>query len=112
MAFSPGSGNTIGGLLVVHCMKAVFNGQVIAESDETVVVEGNHYFPPESVKLEFFSDPTGKSTHCPWKGDASYRDVVVDGETAANGSWSYPEPKEKAAEIKDHIAFYPAVTVS
>jgi uncharacterized protein (DUF427 family) len=93
-------------------MKAVFNGQVIAESDETVVVEGNHYFPPQSVKSEFFSDPTGKSTHCPWKGDASYRDVSVDGETAANVAWSYPEPKEKAAEIRDHVAFYPAVTVS
>ncbi len=95
-----------------HAMKAVFNGQVIAESDETVVVEGNHYFPPQSVKAEFFSEPTGRSTHCPWKGDAGYRDVVVDGETAANAAWFYPEPKEKAAEIKDHIAFYPAVTVS
>jgi uncharacterized protein (DUF427 family) len=93
-------------------MKAVFNGQVIAESDETVVVEGNHYFPPQSVKSEFFSDPTGKSTHCPWKGDSSYRDVVVNGETASNAAWFYPEPKEKAAEIKDYIAFYPAVTVS
>ena len=93
-------------------MKAVFNGQVIAESDETVVVEGNHYFPPQSVNSEFLSDPTGKSTHCPWKGDASYRDVSVDGETAVNVAWSYPEPKEKAAEIRDHVAFYPAVTVS
>jgi uncharacterized protein (DUF427 family) len=93
-------------------MKAVFNGQVIAESDDTVVVEGNHYFPPESVKDDFLSVPTDHSTHCPWKGDASYRDVVVNGETAANAAWFYPEPKEKAAEIKDHVAFYPAVTVS
>jgi uncharacterized protein (DUF427 family) len=93
-------------------MKAVFNGQVIAESDATVVVEGNHYFPAESVRMEFFSEPTGRSTHCPWKGDAGYRDVVVEGETAANAAWFYATPKDKAAEIKDHIAFYPVVTVS
>ncbi len=105
-------GNSGGVLLVVHGMKAVFNGQVIAESDETVVVEGNHYFPPQSVKLEFLSDPTGKSTFCHWKGEAAYRDVVVAGETASNAAWFYPTPKEKATEIKDHIAFYPAVTVS
>ncbi len=76
-------------------MKAVFNGQVIAESDETVVVEGNHYFPPQSVKSEFFSDPTGKSTHCPWKGDANYRDVVVNGETASNAAWYYPSRRRR-----------------
>jgi uncharacterized protein (DUF427 family) len=93
-------------------MKAVFNGHVIAESDATVVVEGNHYFPPESVKLEFFSEPTGRSTHCPWKGEASYRDVVVGGEIASNAAWFYAEPKEKAAEIKGHVAFYPVVAVS
>jgi len=93
-------------------MKAVFNGQVIAESDATVVVEGNHYFPAESVNLEFFSEPTGHSTHCPWKGDSSYRDVTVGSETASNAAWFYPQPKEKAAEIKDHIAFYGVVDVS
>ena len=93
-------------------MKAVFNGQIIAESDATVVVEGNHYFPPDSVKLEYFSAPTGRSTHCPWKGDAGYRDIVVDGEVASNASWFYADPKEKAVAIKDHVAFYPVVTVS
>ena len=93
-------------------MRAVFNGQTIAESDDTVMVEGNHYFPPESVKREFLSEPTGHSTHCPWKGDASYYDVTVDGESASNAAWFYPEPFEKAVEIKDHVAFYPAVTVS
>jgi uncharacterized protein (DUF427 family) len=93
-------------------MKAVFNGHVIAESDATVVVEGNHYFPPNSVNMEFFSEPTGRSTHCPWKGDAGYRDITVDGEVASNAAWFYAAPKDKAAEIKDHIAFYPAVTVS
>ncbi len=92
-------------------MKAIFNGQVIAESDETVVVEGNHYFPPSSVNMEFFSAPTGHSTHCPWKGDAEYRDVVVGGQTAANAAWFYPQPKDKAAEIKDHVAFYGVVDV-
>lgn len=96
----------------MNFMKAVFNGQVIAESDETVLVEDNRYFPPQSVNSEFFSEPTGKSTYCPWKGDARYRDVSVDGETAANVAWSYPKPKGKVAEIKDHVAFYPAVTVS
>ena len=93
-------------------MHAVFNGQVIAESDETVVVEGNHYFPPASVKSEFLSEPTGRSTHCPWKGDAGYRDVVVGDQTASNAAWFYPEPLEKAENIRDHVAFYPAVTVS
>ncbi|MEL6892704.1 MAG: DUF427 domain-containing protein [Actinomycetota bacterium] len=92
-------------------MKAVFNGTVIAESDETVVVEGNHYFPPASVKREFFSTPTGHSTHCPWKGDAGYLDVTVDGQTATNAAWFYEAPLEKATHIKDHVAFYPAVTV-
>lgn len=92
-------------------MKAVYNGTVIAESDETVVVEGNHYFPPQSVKSEFLV-PTDHSTICPWKGTSSYYNVTVGGETAPNAAWYYPAPKEKAAEIKDHVAFYPAVTVS
>ena len=92
-------------------MRAVFNGQVVAESDATVVVEANHYFPPESVKMEFFSAPTEHHTHCPWKGDARYRDVVVGSERASNAAWFYPSPFEKAEAIRDHIAFYPAVTV-
>ncbi len=92
-------------------MRAVFNGTVIAESDDTVVVEGNHYFPPDSVKNEFFT-PTDHSTVCPWKGTSSYYDVTVDGETASNAAWYYPEPKDAASEIKDHVAFYPVVTVS
>ena len=91
-------------------MKAVLNGTVLAESDATVVVEGNHYFPKESVNLGFFS-PTAHSTHCPWKGDASYYDITVDGQTQSNAAWYYPAPKEKATEIKDHVAFYGVVTV-
>jgi uncharacterized protein (DUF427 family) len=93
-------------------MKAVFNGQVTAESDETVVVEGNPYFPPSSLKMDYFSEPTGHCTHCPWKGDAEYRDITVDGRTASNAAWSYPQPKEKAAEIAGHVAFYGVVDVS
>lgn len=93
-------------------MKAEFNGQVIAESDETVIVEGNHYFPLTSIQSEFFSKPTGHSTHCPWKGDAGYLDVTVSGQTATNSAWFYDAPFEKAAQLKDHVAFYPAITVS
>ncbi len=93
-------------------MKAEFNGQVIAESDETVVVERNHYFPASSIKQEFFSAPTGHSTHCPWKGDAGYYDITVDGRTASNAAWFYAAPFEKATNIKDYVAFYPVVTVS
>ena len=68
-------------------------------------------FPAESVKSEYFT-PTDHSTHCPWKGDSSYYDITVDGETKSNAAWYYPAPKDKAAEIKDHVAFYNVVTVS
>ena len=91
--------------------KAVFNGTVIAESDHTEIVEGNHYFPPQSVRTEFLS-PTDLSTACPWKGDASYYDIEVGGQKATNSAWYYPAPKEKAAHIKDHVAFYPVVEVT
>jgi uncharacterized protein (DUF427 family) len=90
---------------------ATFNGRVIAESDRTVVVEGNHYFPPDSVVAGVL-EPTARHTHCPWKGDASYYDVVVDGRRSENAAWYYPTPKDAAAEIKDHVAFYPVVTVT
>lgn len=90
--------------------KAVFNGQVIAESDNTVVVEGNHYFPPDSVNRDYLA-PSSAHTTCPWKGVASYYDVEVDGKTAAGGAWYYPEPSPAAAEIKDHIAFWRGVKV-
>lgn len=93
-------------------MRAIANGTVIAESDATVVVEGNHYFPPESIKREFFAEAaSGRSTVCPWKGTASYFDITVDGQTLDNVAWTYAEPKTDAASIRDHIAFYPAVTV-
>lgn len=91
-------------------MRAVVNGTVIAESDETVVVEGNHYFPPEAIHREFFT-PTSHTTVCPWKGTASYYDVTVDDDTLSNVAWFYPDPKEKAENIRDHVAFYSKVTV-
>lgn len=88
----------------------MFKDTVVAESDETVVVEGNHYFPPSAINREFFED-SSDSTVCAWKGRASYYDVVVDGERAAGAAWYYPEPKEKAEEIRDHVAFWRGVTV-
>jgi uncharacterized protein (DUF427 family) len=92
-------------------MKATWNNEVIAESDATVVVEGNHYFPPDSVNKEHLQ-PSTTHTRCPWKGEASYYDVVVDGETNKDAAWYYPEPKDAAAEIKDRIAFWRGVTVA
>ena len=89
---------------------AMWNGAVLAESDETIVVEGNHYFPPTSVNDEFFSDSDHHSV-CPWKGTASYRDVVVDGQVNGDAAWYYPEPKAAAAEIAGYVAFWRGVTV-
>ena len=91
-------------------MKAVWNGTTLAESDSTVVVEGNHYFPPDSVNSEYFTG-SDTHTHCPWKGDASYRSVQVGEERSEDAAWYYPEPKEAAAEIKDHVAFAGGVEV-
>ncbi len=90
--------------------KAVWNGQVVAESDKTVVVEGNHYFPPDSINLEFLRD-SDDHTRCPWKGVASYYDVVVDGEVSRGGAWFYPDPSRAAKNIKDHVAFWRGVWV-
>ena len=90
--------------------KAMFNGTVIAESDSTVIVEGNHYFPPESIVREHFVEHERTSV-CPWKGTASYYTVQVGDQQAEAAAWYYPEPKDKAAQIRDHVAFYPAVTV-
>jgi uncharacterized protein (DUF427 family) len=91
-------------------MKAIWNGQVIAESDETVVVENNHYFPKESVRAEFLTDSATHST-CPWKGLASYYSVNVDGKTNTDAAWYYPDPKPAASEIKDRVAFWKGVQV-
>lgn len=90
--------------------KAVWNGKVIAESDQTRVIEGNHYFPPESVRQEYLKE-TDYHTTCPWKGKASYYNVVVDGDVNRNAAWYYPEPKKAASEITGYIAFWNGVKV-
>jgi uncharacterized protein (DUF427 family) len=92
-------------------MKAVYNNQVIAESDHTVVIEGNHYFPPESVKKEFMAE-SDKHTTCPWKGVASYYDVTVHGEKADDAAWCYPDPRTLAEGIRGYIAFWHGVEVT
>jgi len=90
---------------------ATFNGQIIAESDETIMVEGNHYFPPASVKREYFSEHDRTSV-CGWKGTANYYTVAVHGESAEAAAWYYADPMEKATNILNYVAFYPAVTVT
>ena len=91
-------------------MKATWNNKVIAESDKTEVVEGNHYFPKESIKSDYFKSSETTSV-CPWKGTASYYTLEVDGKTNEDAAWYYPTPKEAAEQIKDHIAFWKGVTV-
>ena len=89
---------------------ATWNDVVLAQSDDTVVVEGNHYFPPESIDRDHFVE-NDRHTVCPWKGTASYYDIVVDGEKLEAAAWTYLDPKDAAAEIRDHVAFYPSVNV-
>jgi uncharacterized protein (DUF427 family) len=91
-------------------MKATWNGVVLAESDKTVVVEGNHYFPPETLNKEYFSDSDTHTT-CPWKGFASYYSISVDGQENKDAAWFYPNPSDAAIEIKDHVAFWKGVEV-
>ena len=91
-------------------MKATWNGKVIAESDKTEVVEGNHYFPPESVHREFLKKSDHHTT-CPWKGEASYYDVVINGKTNENSAWYYPDPKPEAKNIKEYVAFWNGIEV-
>jgi uncharacterized protein (DUF427 family) len=90
--------------------KAIWKGAVIAESDRTQVIEGNHYFPPDSVARARLR-PSAKHTVCSWKGTASYYDVVVDGEVNADAAWYYPEPKSAAASIAGWVAFWHGVSV-
>ncbi len=91
-------------------MKAVWNEQILAQSDETIVIEGNHYFPPESVQREFFQESRKTST-CPWKGLASYYDVVVGDNRNSDAAWYYPKPKDAAKEITGYVAFWKGVNV-
>ena len=90
--------------------RALWNGAVVAESAETIVIEGNHYFPADSIHKEYFKAGTDQ-TSCPWKGMASYYDLVVDGETNSGAAWYYPDPKSAATQIKDHVAFWKGVEV-
>ena len=90
--------------------RAIWQGTVIAESDTFEKVEGNVYFPPGSVKRDYVR-PAPQTTHCPWKGIASYYDVVVDGQVNPGAAWYYADPKPAAARIKDHVAFWRGVTV-
>ncbi len=92
-------------------IRASWNGTVIAESDRTVVVEGNHYFPADDVRMDHLE---GSDTHtrCPWKGTASYYSVVVDGERNADAAWTYPEPYPEAEMVTGRIAFWRGVQVA
>lgn len=92
-------------------MKATWNGVTLAESEQTVVVEGNHYFPPDSLAREYF-EASSQTSVCPWKGTAHYFDVVVGDERNAGAAWYYPKTKTAADNIRDHIAFWKGVAVA
>ncbi len=92
-------------------MKAIWNQQVIAESDDTVVVEGNHYFPPDSVQREFLQDST-TTTICPWKGTANYYTLMVNGQSNPDAAWFYTDPKPAADQVRGRIAFWKGVQIS
>ena len=91
-------------------MKAIWKDQVIAESDKTIIVEGNHYFPANTIKKEFFEESDSHTT-CPWKGEASYNTIVVNGVRNSDAAWYYPSPKDAAKEIKNHFAFWRGVEI-
>lgn len=90
--------------------RAVWNGQVVAESDDTILLEGNHYFPRDAIDVGFLRD-SDTHTFCFWKGQASYYDVVADGETARDAAFYYPDPSPAARSIKGHVAFWRGVRV-
>jgi uncharacterized protein (DUF427 family) len=92
-------------------MKAIMNGTVIAASDDTIVIEDNHYFPPNSINRAFLRESAHRST-CPWKGEAHYYDVVVDGSESKNAAWTYPRPSDAAKEITGYVAFWKRVEVT
>ncbi len=92
-------------------MKAIWNNQVIAESDNTVVIEGNHYFPHDSIHKAYFTSSDTTSV-CPWKGTAQYYTIAVDGKENTDAAWYYPEVSELAKGIKNHVAFWKGVTVT
>jgi uncharacterized protein (DUF427 family) len=89
---------------------AIWNGQIIAASDNCVAFDNNTYFPPEALNKQFFA-PSGHTSVCPWKGTANYMDVVVEGKTNANAMWVYNDPKSAASPIKGYVAFWKGVEV-
>jgi uncharacterized protein (DUF427 family) len=91
-------------------MKAIWKNQILAESDKTIQIEGNHYFPADSINKELYKSSNTHST-CPWKGIASYYTIEVDGEVNKDAAWFYPEPKSAAKEIQDYVAFWKGVEV-
>jgi uncharacterized protein (DUF427 family) len=91
-------------------MKAIWNGMTLAESDQTIVVEGNHYFPPLSINKQYFTESSTHST-CPWKGVASYYNIEVNGQVNKDAAWYYPNTKEKAKNITGYVAFWKGVKV-
>ena len=92
-------------------MKAVWNGKVIAESNETIMVEGNHYFPIDAVKKEYLKESTSQ-TVCPWKGVASYHNLDIDGKSNKDAAWYYKDPSDLAKAVKDRIAFWKGVEIT
>ncbi|QCX38326.1 DUF427 domain-containing protein [Aureibaculum algae] len=92
-------------------MKAIFNNSIIAESNNTIELEGNHYFPLESLNIQYFKESSHEST-CPWKGLASYYDIEVNGKVSKDAGWYYKTPSEAAKQIKNHVAFWKDVNVS
>jgi uncharacterized protein (DUF427 family) len=91
-------------------MKAIWNNVILAESDQTIVIEGNHYFPAQAIHRQYFTESDTHS-RCPWKGEASYYTLVVDGQTNKDAAWYYPDPKPAAEEIRGYIAFWRGVRV-
>ncbi|OAB75980.1 DUF427 domain-containing protein [Cochleicola gelatinilyticus] len=91
-------------------MKAIWNEKILAESDKTVVIENNHYFPPESLNKEYFTETT-THTHCPWKGEASYYTLEVDGKSNPDAAWYYPETSHAAKPIEGYVAFWKGVEI-
>jgi uncharacterized protein (DUF427 family) len=97
-------------LIQKNMAKAIWNGTVLAESDRCEIVEGNYYFPPDTIKQEYFQSSKTHTT-CPWKGIASYYTISVNGQENQDAAWYYPEPKEKAQKIKNYVAFWRGVKV-
>jgi len=92
-------------------MKAIWNNKIIAESESTIAIEGNYYFPPDSVNKKYFSD-SKTVTSCFWKGIASYYDIEVEGKTNKDSAWFYPQPTDAAKQIKNYVAFWKGVEVT